>query len=340
MKIVVDAFGGDNAPEVVIDGVLLVDDPEIEIILVGEEKKILSLASAHKSFKRNASRKISLVNASEIIGMDEQPTTAVRYKKDSSINVGMQLLAKHQADAFFSAGNSGAIMASALLYLRRLPGVIRPAIATILPTQKDFCVLLDVGANVDCRPQHLYQFALMGTVYYEEVFGKKNPRVGILSIGEEETKGNTLTLEAKKLLRSTDLNFIGNVEGRDIPAGNCDVIVCDGFIGNIILKFGEGVAKMIMKLVKEAMHKHPLTWVSLPFLWGALKDLRRQIDYTEYGGAPLLGVDGICLIGHGRSNVRAIASGIKMAARLSKHKIPQKITQIINQYQITENNNG
>jgi len=330
MKIIVDAFGGDNAPEVVVAGAQTVANPEIEIILVGDENKLGKHLSPH----------ISVVNASEVIGMDESPGAAVRQKKNSSINVGMRLLAEHKGEAFFSAGNSGAVMASALLHLKRLNGVIRPAIATILPTQKDFCVLLDVGANVDCKPQYLYQFALMGKIYYEEVFGKKNPRIGILSIGEEETKGNTLTLQATRLLRQTSLNFIGNVEGRDIPAGNCDVIVCDGFIGNIILKFGEGVAKMIMKLVKDAMHQHPLTWVSLPFLWGALKDLRRKIDYTEYGGAPLLGVDGICLIGHGRSTSKAIASGVKMAAQLTRHNIPEKITQIINQYPISENNNG
>jgi glycerol-3-phosphate acyltransferase PlsX len=233
-------------------------------------------------------------------------------------------------------GNSGAAMASALLNLKRIPGVSRPAITTVFPSIAGLGVVLDAGANVDCKPKHLLQFAVMGKIFVEKVYGIKNPRVGLLSIGEEEGKGNELTLATYELLKKTELNFVGNVEGRDITKGTADVFVCDGFVGNVVLKFGEGVAEMMLKLVKQELKAHPLAWFSLPFLWAALKDLRTKVDYTEYGGAPLLGVDGVCIIGHGGSNEKAVKNALRTAAEFAERNVNKEIAQEITKYEFTE----
>jgi glycerol-3-phosphate acyltransferase PlsX len=326
MRLALDAMGGDHAPAVTVEGaVQSARESNHEIILVGREELIRAELARHDT------RKISLriEHAAEVIGMDETPAQAVRQKKDSSLAVAARLVADGKADAFVSAGNSGATMASALLYLRRIPGVSRPAIATVFPTISGVCVMLDVGANVDCKPKHLQQFGIMGSSYLEGVFGIKNPRVGLLSIGEEDSKGNELSLETFDLLKKTPLNFIGNIEGRDITRGNCDVAVCDGFVGNILLKFGEGVAEMMLKIVKEEFKAHPIAWASLPFLWAALKDLRKKVDYSEQGGAPLLGVDGVCIISHGRSNAKAVKNALLASARFAEHNINTAIAAAI-----------
>jgi glycerol-3-phosphate acyltransferase PlsX len=322
MRLALDAMGGDFAPAVTIEGAIAAaKESKHEIILVGHEKTLRD--GLAKFDVKNLP--IIVQHATEEIGMDESPAQAVRQKKDSSLAVAARLVADGKADALVSAGNSGAAMASALLYMRRLPGVSRPAIATVFPTVKGFCTVLDVGANVDCKPKHLQQFAIMGKVYSKAVFGIQDPRIGLLSIGEEETKGNELSLASYELLKTTPLNFIGNVEGRDITRGNCDVAVCDGFIGNIILKFGEGVAEMMLKLVKDELKAHPFAWASLPFLWAALKDLRKKVDYSDYGGAPLLGVDGVCIISHGRSNAKAIKNALLAAARCAERSLNKEI---------------
>ena len=223
-------------------------------------------------------------------------------------------------------------MAAALFYLKRIEGVLRPTISTNFPTINGFCIIADVGANVDCMPEYLLQFGIMSSLFCEKVSGIKNPRVGLVSIGEEPTKGNKVTLAAFELLNKADINFIGNIEGRDIPRAKADVVVCDGFVGNVILKFGEGLAEMMLKLVRKELKRHPAAWASLPFLWLAIKDLRKKVDYSEFGGAPLLGVDGICIIGHGSSNGKAVKNAIFAGAKAVKHNLATEIKEAIARY--------
>lgn len=330
MRLALDAMGGDHAPVTTVAGAVeAAKDSKYEIILVGQESVLKAELAKHNT--RNL--RITIHNANQTIDMDETPAQAVRQKRDSSMAVASRLVSDKNADAFVSAGNSGAAMASALLYMRRLPGVNRPAISTVLPTISGVCAILDVGANVDCKSKNLLQFAIMGKIYLEKVFNINNPRIGLLSIGEEDSKGNELTLETFNLLKNSHLNFVGNIEGRDIPRGKVDVAVCDGFVGNIILKFGEGLAEMMLKLIKDELKSHPIAWASLPFLWAALKDLRRKVDYTEQGGAPLLGVDGACIISHGRSNAKAIKNALLTAARFSESNVNQEIAQEIGRYE-------
>ena len=323
MRIALDAMGGDHAPVVTVEGaVAAAKESNHEIILVGQENILKAELTKYKT----KNLRLSIQNATEVVGMDESPALAVRQKKDSSLAVAARLVSDGKADAFISAGNSGACMASALLYLGRIPGVSRPAIATAFPTYTGYCLAIDMGANADCKPKHLLQFAIMGNIYSKAVLGIPNPRVGLVSIGEEETKGNELTLAAFELLKKADLNFIGNVEGREIPRGKVDVAVCDGFVGNIILKFGEGVAEMMLRLVKDELKKYPIAWVAIPFLWAALKDLRKKVDYTERGGAPLLGVNGGCIIAHGRSNAKAIKNAIFQGVTFAEKDVKKEIS--------------
>jgi glycerol-3-phosphate acyltransferase PlsX len=277
---------------------------------------------------------IEIVNASEVVYMSDHPVKAVRQKKDSSLAVCAKLVADGKADAFISMGNSGAAMAAALFYLKRIDGVLRPAISTSFPTINGHCIISDVGANVDCRPEHLVQFGIMASLFCEKVTGIKNPKVGLVSIGEEDTKGNALTLPAFELFQKAGINFIGNIEGRDIPEAKADVAICDGFVGNVILKFGEGLAGMMFKLIKKALKQHPVAWASLPFLWLAIKDIRKRVDYTETGGAPLLGVDGVCIIGHGSSNAKAVKNAILAGARAVKNNLVQEIKDAILKYKL------
>ncbi|MCL2484801.1 MAG: phosphate acyltransferase PlsX [Endomicrobia bacterium] len=335
MIIALDAMGGDNAPEATVEGaVLAAIGSNHKIILVGPEKLISQELLKHHKRYNVTSLDIEIANATEVIGMDEHPAKAVRQKKDSSLSVAAKLVADGKADAFVSMGNTGAAMAAALFYLKRIDGVLRPAISTSFPTVNGTCIIADMGANVDCKPEHLFQFAIMANLFCKRVMGIVKPKVGLLSIGEEPTKGNELTLKAFDLIQKANLNFVGNIEGRDIPRGKVDVVICDGFIGNIVLKFGEGIAEMMLKLVKKGFKEHPISWASLPFLWFALKDLKKKVDYSEFGGAPLLGVDGVCLIGHGRSDAKAVKNAVFSAARAAEHDLTTEIKEAIAKYGI------
>ncbi|AKL97729.1 phosphate acyltransferase PlsX [Endomicrobium proavitum] len=335
MIIALDAMGGDNAPVSTVHGaVLAARESKHKILLVGQEKVLSEeLLKYHKRYDLT-SLNIEIVNATEVIGMGEHPAKAVRQKKDSSLSVCAKLVADGKADAFVSMGNSGAAMAAALFYLKRIEGVLRPAISTTFPTIDGSCLIADMGANVDCEPAHLLQFALMASIYSEKVLGITNPRVGLVSIGEEPSKGNKLTLAAYELIKNTNLNFVGNLEGRDIPASKADVVIADGFVGNVILKFGEGLAEMILKLVKKGLKKHPVAWASLPFLWLAIKDLRTKVDYNSTGGAPLLGVNGVCVIGHGRSESKAVKNAIFAAANAAEHDLTHEIKAAVEKYSV------
>lgn len=329
MKIAVDSMGGDyNIPYFNIEGSLLAikESESLEIKLIGPIEKLKEALSKYAKKYKKLIDKIELVNSNEVVSMDEQPSKALRNKQDSSIAVGIKLLKDNLVDGFVSAGNSGAILAFALAYIGTFENISRPAIATIFPTYVSPCIILDVGANVDCKPKHLVEFAYMGKVYCENLLNKKFPKVALLSIGTEETKGNTQILETFELLKKDkNLNFIGNIEGKDIPFGVADVIVTDGFVGNIILKFGEGIAEMLLSLIKQSLKKHPFVLLSLPFVWNAIRDLRKKVDFSEYGGAPLLGLKKICIISHGRSNAKAIKNAIKLAKDMAEKRINEAI---------------
>ncbi len=268
-------------------------------------------------------------NATEVVDMLDSPATVFRRKKDSSIRVANELVKSGEAVAVISAGHTGAAMATSLFVLGKLEGIERPAIATIMPTMKGTCIILDVGANVDCKPNHLLQFAIMGEVYSKYLLKNLNPRVGLLSIGEEATKGNELTKEAFKLLTETSLNFIGNVEGRDVMSGNADVVVCDGFIGNVVLKISEAVAETIGLMIRENIGDNLVRKLGYFMMRPAFRSLKRRIDYAEYGGAPLIGINGISIISHGRSSDRAIKNAIRVAAELAKSEVNKHIHEDI-----------
>ncbi|MDH7473073.1 MAG: phosphate acyltransferase PlsX [Anaerolineae bacterium] len=324
MKIVLDAMGGDHAPGVVIDGAVMAarEFPGIEIILVGREEVIKRELARYDT----AGLLLSITHASEIVEMEEH-TDAVKIKRDSSMRVGMRLVKDGQADAFVSAGNSGGVMAAALFELGRIRGIKRPALATVYPAAPIPVLLLDMGANTDPKPEYLVQFALMGTVYVERMWGLSNPRVGIVSNGEEADKGNILVRDAYPLLQASGLNFIGNVEGKDVTKGLADVVVTDGFTGNVMVKLSEGLVSFLVKYLKAELTAGPLNKVGLLLMVpGALamlpglllltptvRRITKRMDYAEYGGAPLLGVDGVVIIGHGRSNARAIKNAVRVA---------------------------
>lgn len=324
MRIALDAMGGDLGPSINVQGAIDACNewPHLEVILVGDRAR---LSHELKSHRLKPSLKLEIHHAESMVGMDESPVEGCRSKPDSSIMVCAKLVADGKAQGLVSAGNSGATMTASLLHLRRLEGISRPAIATIMPTLDGQCVVLDMGANVDCKPKHLLQFAVMGSVYFQAMFKKSNPTVGLLSIGEEEGKGNELTLETHSLLKNSGLNYIGNVEGRDIPMGKADVVVCDGFVGNVVLKFGEGLASAIMKLIKKEIKGHPITMLGGLLVKGAFKKLKKKIDPAEYGGAPLLGVQGISIVSHGGSNAYAIKNAIRVAAELIDDNINSHI---------------
>jgi glycerol-3-phosphate acyltransferase PlsX len=331
MKIALDVMGGDNAPQATIEGAILTaKSSDCKIFLVGNEKQIIDeLSKYHKRYDMTKFN-FEIVNATEVITMDDHPAKAVRSKKDSSLAVCAKLVAEGKADGFVSMGNSGAVMAAALFYLKRIEGVLRPTLLTPFPTIDGVVLLADMGANVDCKPEHLLQFAIMSDIFCKNIFGIKNPKVALVSIGEEATKGNELSLESFKLIEKADLNFIGNVEGRDIPLGKADIVVCDGFVGNVVLKFGEGLYEMFLKLVMRGFKRHPIAWASIPFLWTALRDLKKKLDYSEFGGVPLLGVDGVCIIGHGRSNGKAVKNAIFAGMRAAQYNLSEAISNALN----------
>jgi phosphate acyltransferase len=314
--IAVDAMGSDRAPRPEVEGTILAArQHDIEVLLVGRDHQIRAELAQHS----HRGLPIHVVPATEVIGMREKPVEAVRAKRDSSMRVGVRLVREGKAAGFVSAGNTGAAMTAAILTLRTLPGVDRPALATVFPTASGApCLMLDVGANVDCKAAHLKQFAVMGEIYYRSIFGVRRPRVGILSVGEEETKGNELTLDAYKLIRQLAINFVGNVEGRDLYNGNVDVIVCDGFIGNVALKVSEGLVQTISSMLKESLQSTLTRQLGALLSHRAFTDFKKRLDYSEYGGAPLLGVKGVCIVGHGSSNAKAIMNAIRVAAETAQ----------------------
>lgn len=309
MRIAVDAMGGDYAPEEIIKGTLMAAEknPKVHLILVGEKERMLSCLTGTRP------KNISLVEAAEVIGMDEHPANAVRKKKDATIVVATRLVKQGEADAVVSAGSTGAQMAAALLGLGRIKGIERPAIATVLPTLDGGKLILDVGANMDATPEQLFQYALMGSIYAEKVLEIPNPRVGLLNVGSEEGKGNELTQKTYLLLKDAAFNFIGNVEGRDIPYGRADVVVCEGFVGNVLLKTAEGLAAVLFQMIKEKITSTMVRKLGALAVRPGLKEIAQMMDYAEYGGAPLLGVNGISVICHGSSKAKAIFNAIRVA---------------------------
>lgn len=332
MRIIVDAMGGDNGPSVVVEGVIeaiLEKGNKIEEILIVGKKEML-IKELDK--RQGSDLPIQIIHASEVIEMEESPAVAVRTKKDSSIVVAMKLLKEKKAEAIISPGNTGAVMASALLNLGRLEGIARPAIATLIPTNKGMSVLLDVGANVDCKPKHLFQFALMGQVYAKYILGIKSPSIGLLSVGEEKGKGCGLTNATYDLLKSTSLNFIGNVEGRDIINGKVDVVICDGFVGNVVIKFAESLVETILEFLKKEISKSFIQKLGAFFLRPTFNALKKKLDHQEYGGAPLMGVKGNCIICHGSSTSKSIQSALKMASMFVKQEVSNHIEESVKEY--------
>ena len=311
VRVALDAMGGDRGPEVTVEGaVAAARELGSTVILVGNEAVLRDHLARHDV----RGLAMTVRHAPEAVEMGENPMSALRKKKHSSIRIGLEMVKKGEAEAFVSAGNTGAVMATALVVLGPLPGVERPAIAVVVPTVTHQAVLLDVGANVDCKPRHLLQFAIMGNVYARDILGQTRPRVGLLSIGEEESKGNELTREAfKGMEEEPSLNFIGNVEGRDVFSGIADVVVCDGFIGNVALKISEGLVETIFSLLREELKKDLRARAGSFLLVPTFRRFRRRIDSSEYGGAPLLGVNGVCMISHGRSTGKAIRNAIRAA---------------------------
>jgi len=321
MRVAVDAMGGDFGPKVIIEGaVRAAHDFQVDIFLVGAEEVI------KREFKKPAfsSSRVTIVNASEAIGMGEGLFSAGR-KRMSSIRVGTQLVKDGEAEAFVSTGNTAAIVYISRKILGALKGVDRPALALLVPTIKGMTLLIDVGANVDCQPHHLEQFAIMGQIFMENILGLSNLRIGLMSIGEERIKGNDLTREAFKRLWAAPLNFIGNVEGKDIYSGKADVIVCDGFTGNVALKVSEGVIEAFFNMARTEVMKNIFSKIGFFLMKRNVKRLYKKIDYSEYGGAHLLGLRGVCVIGHGRSNAKAVKNAIGLASEFVSKKVQGKI---------------
>jgi phosphate acyltransferase len=335
--IALDAMGSDRAPKPEVEGAIhAARNFDVRVLLVGPEATIKAELDRHPAASRLP---IEIVHASEVITMEDKAVQAVRSKRDSSIRVGLRLVREGRAAGFVTAGNTGAAMASAKMVLGALQGVDRPALAAVFPTAPGAAaILLDVGANVDCKPHNLEQFAVMGEIYFRSMFGEvrpgrsafgaaKGPRVGLLSIGEEETKGNELTRESFQLLKRLPLNFVGNVEGRDLFNGHVDVIVADGFVGNVALKVSEGVANLVRTVLKESLKATISRQVGYMLSRSAFSDFKKRIDHTEYGGAPLLGVRGVCIITHGSSNANAIKNAVRVAAEFSQRHINESIEQ-------------
>ncbi len=326
MKIALDAVGGDYGPVPCIEGAFqAISESDVEVILVGDETML----------KQECSRlgcndaRLSIRHASQVVTMEESPAAMVRKKRDSSIWVATGMVKNGEADAVVSPGNTGASMVASFFVLGLTKGVERPAIAASLPTVTGEAIILDVGANVDCGAKDLHQFAVMGNEYGKYLFGKPNPRVGLLSIGEEDSKGNEVTKEAFKLLKASPVNFVGNVEGREVYSGIADVVVCDGFIGNVALKISEGVAETISKLLLKEISGSLLGRLVYPLIATPLKKLKRRIDYAEFGGAPLLGVNGITIICHGRSSAKAIKNAIRRAKGMAEGRVQELIQRNI-----------
>ena len=329
MKIAIDAMGGDTAPESAVAGAIrAARELPVELVLVGQQEAVEKSLTSYPRRPPN----LSIVHAPEVIGMDESPVASIRKKRNSSINVGLQLLKDRQVDAFVSAGNTGAVMSAGMLLVGLLPGIERPGIAILLPGVKGDTLLIDVGANIDPKPIHLLQYALMGEAYVRCVLGKARPTVGLLNVGEEETKGTEFMKETYGLLEGSGVNFVGNVEGHDIFTGEFDVIVCDGFAGNVALKTAESLAYAINQLLKRSLAMSPITRLGAWLARDAFVQLRKEIDYAEHGGAPLLGVDGVAIIAHGASSGKAIKNAIRVAYESVRHELNRNMVDAIHLY--------
>ncbi|MCF7908713.1 MAG: phosphate acyltransferase PlsX [Candidatus Omnitrophica bacterium] len=327
-KIGLDVSGGDFAPEAIIKGALLAKkELEQDIVLIGVKSEI------EQQLKLNncSVDKFEIVDASEKIEMADSPTVAVRRKKKSSIVIGADLLRDKKIDAFVSLGNTGAVVAAATLRLRMIEGVERPGIALLVPSKTGISLMIDVGANIDCKPLHLLQYGIMASVYYSSVLNKDNPTVGLLNIGEEASKGLSMLKDSHKLFEASSLNFTGNVEPKEIFSGKCDCIVCDGFIGNVALKVAEGSVKTVGRFLIESMSEGFLGKLGLLLASSNLRKFKRKMDYSDWGGAPLLGVNGIVIIGHGRSNGLAVKNAIKVAVRELKRNLTEEIKEKVDE---------
>jgi glycerol-3-phosphate acyltransferase PlsX len=326
MKIAVDAMGGDHGPGPAVEGAIqAAQELDVGVILVGDEAQLREqLRQVGCTDPR-----ITVRHAPQVVGMHESPAQVARKKRDSSIWIATELVQSGDAQGVVSPGNTGASVVAAIFLLERIKEVERPAIATTLPTLTGTAVMLDVGANVDCTARQLLQFAVMGHEYAKDLYDKATPRVGLLSIGEEDSKGNEVTKEALKLLKSSGINFIGNVEGRDVYSGAADVIVCDGFIGNVALKISEGLAETIKKLLRKEIAGSFLGRLSYPFIAAPMLALKRKTDYAEFGGAPLLGVNGVCVIAHGRSSAKAIKNAVRQAKSMADRRVIENIRRDI-----------
>ncbi len=327
VRIALDAMGGDNAPSAIVEGAIKAVEAmdDIEIILVGINKVV----EAELSGKLGSKHRIRIAHAEEVIGMDESPSIAFRKKKKSSVHVGLRLVSNGTADAFVSAGNTGATMATASVILRTLQGIDRAAIAVVLPTQTGKTVLLDAGANVSCKAGQLYQFGMMGSMYAKHALEKEIPRVGLLSIGEEDNKGNITTRKASEIFSKSQMNFIGNVEAKLLYKGIADVVVCDGFTGNIALKISESVAEMIGAFLKVMFRKNIVTKFAYLLLKSSLRDFKKKVDHREVGGAPLLGINGAVFISHGSSDAKSIKSAIAAARKFVAENVNEHICKCI-----------
>ncbi|MHB1651073.1 MAG: phosphate acyltransferase PlsX [Desulfitobacteriaceae bacterium] len=326
MRVAVDAMGGDFAPGEIVKGTWQAAQtyPDGQFILVGREQEIRQYLPGPQVPKN-----LEFHEATEVIEMDEHPANAVRKKRDASIVVATRLVKEKTADAVVSAGSTGAQMAAALLGLGRIKGIERPALATVMPTLAGGKLILDVGANPDAKPEHLLQYALMGNIYAEKILGIPNPRVGLLNIGSEEGKGNELTQLAYPLLRNSGINFTGNIEGRDVPYGKVDVVVCEGFVGNVLLKTAEGLAGAMFELIKEKITSSTVRRLGALAVKPGLKEIAQMMDYAEYGGAPLLGVKGISIICHGSSKAKAIFNAIRVAQECGQVQFVEQMSQMM-----------
>lgn len=327
MKIIIDAFGGDNAPVEIIKGARMAkDEYNIDIILTGSESKIRK-AAAENDIKIDD---MQIADAPEVITMDDDPSAVIKTKKNSSMALGFNLLAQGEGDAFISAGNSGALVMGATMIVKRIKGVKRPAFAPVLPTLKGCSMLIDGGANVECRPEMLVQFGLMGSIYMNKVIGVDNPKIGLANCGAEEHKGTPLYQEAYQLLKSSNLNFVGNIEGRGVPEGDSDVVVADGFTGNVILKMYEGVAGALMGKIKGIFTKNVKNKLAAALVLSDMKEMKKQFDYNEYGGSPILGVSKPVFKAHGSSKARTIKSAVGLTVQFVKNNVVNEIAENIN----------
>ncbi len=324
LRVALDAMGGDNAPAVEVEGaVAACREFGIPVTLVGDQERLTAELARHTTDGLD----IDIFHASEVVGMHDSASDAVRKKRNSSVRLAFELVKEGKACAAVSAGNSGATMAAGMFVLRRIKGIERPAIAQVFPTLKGMTLVLDVGGNVDCKPIHLAQFAILGEVYARYAMGIANPTVGLLSNGEEDSKGNELTRETNGILRSTSLNYAGYVEGRDIFKGTVDVVVCDGFVGNVVLKLSEGLADAAGQMLKREIMKSWVSKLGGLFVRGAFKRFKKIVDYAEYGGAPLLGINGVGMICHGGSNVKAIKNAIRFTHEYAQSGVTEHVVE-------------